>query len=245
MRNTLLTAVLAGVLALQGCSVPHMALESAFKQEAQELPVEGRKVLKPNGKFTIGDYTVANVHRGWKNSGGFNLFGYENIKAKQQHEFSLMSAQGTEWYVFGASRLHEKNLKSSNGISIRLSPNLEYYASYFTSPESGQWHLLTSDPGHYQDRQRFEGELSNGSTVYTVAPVYKFEGKSMPLPDIVGYEFKAGKELLGAVQVLNNGKVWLQPNLPDDTRMVLASAMASLLLYEKLHNSNSSLEPNL
>ncbi|MCX2741948.1 hypothetical protein [Pontibacter anaerobius] len=242
MKKGLLAAVLAGVLALQGCSVPHMAMESSFRQQAQELPVEGRKVLKPNGNFLIGGYTVANVHRGWKNSGGFNLFGYEYVKSRQRHEFSLMSAQGTTWYVFGASRLHEKNLKSNNGISIRLSPNLEYYASYFTSPESGQWHLLTADPGHYQDRRRFEGELSNGSTVYTVAPVYKFEGKTLPLPDIVGYEFKNGTEVLGAVQVLNNGKVWLQPNLTEDTRMVLASTIASLLLYEKLHDTNTSLE---
>ncbi|WP_276498622.1 hypothetical protein [Pontibacter litorisediminis] len=244
MRSILLTAVLAGVLALQSCSVPHMAVEPTFKQQAQELPVEGRKTFKPNGNFSIGDYTVGHVQRGWKNSSGFNLLGYENIKEKQRHEFSVRSAQGAEWYVFGASRLHEKNLKSDNGISIRLSPNLEYYASYFTSPESGQWRLLTADPGHYQDRQRFEGELSNGSKVYTVAPVYKFEGKSLPLPDIVGYEFRAGDQVLGAVQVLNDGKVWLQPNLPGDTRMVLASAMASLLLYEKLHDSNTSLEPN-
>ncbi|PTX22620.1 hypothetical protein C8N40_101446 [Pontibacter mucosus] len=245
MKKGLRTAVLAGLLALQACSMPHMAVEPTFKEQAQELPVEGRKTFKPNGSFAIGNYTVGNVHRGWRNSGGFNLFGYENVKSKQQHEFSLRSAQGTEWYVFGASRLHEKNLKSNNGISIRLSPNLEYYASYFTSPESGQWHLLTADPGHYQDRQRFEGELSNGSTIYAVVPVYKFEGKSMPLPDMVGYEFKAGDQVLGAVQVLNNGKVWLQPDLSDDTRMVLASAMASLLLYEKLHDASTSLEPNL
>ncbi|CAM3558855.1 hypothetical protein POKO110462_09175 [Pontibacter korlensis] len=239
-----MAAVLPGVLALQSCSVPNMAVDSTFKQQAQELPVEGRKTFKPNGNFLIGDYTVANVQRGWKNGGDFNLFGYENVKSKQQHELSLQSAEGREWYIFGASRLHEKNLKSNNGFTIRLSPNLEYYASYFTSPESGQWHLLTADPGHYQDRERFEGELSNGSTVYTVSPVYKFEGKGLPLPDIVGYEVKAGNELLGAVQVLNNGKVWLQPNLTNDTRMVLASAMASLLLYEKLHDSNLSLEPN-
>ncbi|GAB3824070.1 hypothetical protein GCM10028895_31850 [Pontibacter rugosus] len=219
-----------------------MAVEPNFKQQAQELPVEGRKTLKPNGNFRIGDYTVANVHKGWNNSGGFDILGYENVKSKQQYEFNLQSSQGSEWYVFGASKLHEKNLKSTNGSSIRLSPNLEYYSSHFTSPESGQWHLITADPGYYQDRKRFDGALSNGSTIYTVSPVYKFEGKNLPLPDVVGYEFKSGDKVLGAVQVLNNGKAWVQPNLSTDTRMVLTSAMASLLLYEKLQESNTSVE---
>ncbi len=235
---------LAALLAVQACSVPQMAVEPTFKQQAQELPIEGRKTFQPNGNFSIGGYTVANVHKGWKRSGGFNLLGYQNLKSGQQYEFSLRNGQGREWYVFGASRLHEKNLASSNGISIRMAPNLEYYTSHFTSPESGQWHLLTADPGHYQDRKRFEGELSNGSTTYTVSPVYKVEGKGLPLPDIVGYEFKSGTEVLGAVQVLNNGKVWLQPNLSADTRMVLASAMASLLLYDKLYSSDTGIEPN-
>ncbi|GHA66081.1 hypothetical protein [Pontibacter akesuensis] len=241
MKNLLAAAVLAGVLALQGCTVPQMAVEPGFKSQAQELPVEGRKTFKPNGNFSIGDFTVANVHRGWKRSGGFAILGYENLKSQQQYEFSLQNGQGQEWYVFGASRLHEKNLTSNNGISIRLSPNLEYYTSHFTSPESGQWTLLTADPGHYTDRKRFDGELTNGRTRYTVSPVYKFEGKGLPLPDLAGYEFKAGEEVLGAVQVLNNGKVWLKTNLPEDTRMVLTSAMASLLLYEKLQDSNTTL----
>lgn len=229
---------------MQACTVPQMAVSPTLKQQAQELPVEGRKTFKPNGSFKIGEYAVANVYRGWRRSGGFNILGYENLKARQKYEFSLQNGQGDEWYVFGASRIHEKNLTSSNGISIRLAPNLEYYTSHFTSPESGQWHLLIADPGHYQDRKRFDGELTNGSTSYTITPVYNFEGKGLPLPDIVGYEFKAGDKVQAAVQVLNNGKVWLQPTLSSDERMVFTSAMASLLLYDKLYQTRDAGELN-
>ncbi|MCC9166504.1 hypothetical protein [Pontibacter harenae] len=241
MKKSLLLATLVGVLALQSCSVPPMAVESSFKQQAEELPVTGRKAFKPNGRFNVGNYIVANVDRGWKNSGGFSILGYENIKSSQKYQFSLQDGKGDEWYVFGISKLQEKNLKSTNGFSFRVAPSMEYYTSYFTSPESGQWQLLTVDPGHYLERNKFEGGVSNGVTYYEITPVYKFEGKSLPLSDIVGYEFKEGEMVIGAVQVVNNGKVWLQPNLPVDTRMVLASAMASLLLYDKLYASEVAL----
>ena len=206
------------------------------------MPVEGRKVLKPNGDFKIGSFTVANVHRGWRNMGGFSIFSYNNVKARQQYQFSLQNDQGNEWYVFGASKLQEKSLKSDTGVTIRVAPNMEYYASHFTSPESGQWHLLTIDPNDYMRRNKFEGELSNGAITYSIVPVFKFEGKSLPMSNLIGYEFKERNETVGAVQVINNGKVWMKQDLPADTRMVLASAMASLLLYEKLNESTENFE---
>jgi hypothetical protein len=242
MRNYLLLLSLSGTLVLASCSVPPMALESDFKQQAQELPVEGRKVFKPNGSFAIGNYTVANVKRGWVNMSGFSIFSYNNVKASQKYQFSLQNGQGNEWYVFGASKLQHKSLKDNTGVTIEVVPNMEYYASHFTSPESGQWHLLTVDPRHYLERKKFEGELSNGNTTYKIAPVYKFEGKSLPMSEIIGYEFRDGSGVIGAVQVINNGNVWVTPELTSDARMVLASAMASLLLYEKLNETVENTE---
>ncbi|MBC5775850.1 hypothetical protein H8S95_17375 [Pontibacter sp. KCTC 32443] len=244
MKEYLLLASLAGILAFASCSVPPMAVDSDFKQQAEELPVEGRKVFKPNGSFRLGNYTVANVKRGWVNMGGFSIFSYNNVKASQQYQFSLQSTEGNEWFVFGASKLQEKSLKDNTGVTIEVAPNMEYYASHFTSPESGQWHLLTIDPRHYLERKKFEGELSNGKTTYKIAPVYKFEGKTLPMSEIIGYEFRDENGVAGAVQVVNNGKAWMKPELTTDTRMVLASAMASLLLYDKLNESVESFELN-
>lgn len=199
--------------------------------------MEGRKAFKPNGSFTIGGYTVANVNRGWKNAGGFSILGYESIKQSQRYEFSLQSPAGSQWFVFGASRLQEKNLRSDKGITLAVGKNLEYFSSHFTSPESGQWRLLTVDPGQYLMRKKFEGELSNGIDLYKVVPVYKLEDAKLPSADIVGYEFRKGDVRMAAVQVINKGKVWLAPDLGNDTRLVLLSAAASLLLYDQLHDT--------
>ncbi len=237
MKKYLLIATLASVFVFTSCSVPQMALESNFKEQARELPIEGRKTLKPNGDFTIGNYTVGNIKRGWVRKSGYSIFGYNDEEATQKYQLSLQHPDGSQWYIFAASYLGITSLQDGKGLTIELEPNKEFYASEFTSPESGNWHLVTIDPRHYFKRKDFTGELSNGSTTFKVEPVYKFEGKSLPLSEIVGYEFKDGEAIVGAVQVINNGKVWLKPNLQEDTQMVLASAMASLLLYNKLEES--------
>jgi len=244
MKKHLLAASLACALALTNCTVPQMAVAPEFQQNAEVLPVTGRKVLKPNGDFQIGHYTVANVHRGWRNMSGFSIFSYNNIQAKQQYEFSLQDGKGSEWYVFGASKIKDKSLRSNTGVTLDVAPNIEYYASHFTSPESGQWHLLTLDPDQYLERKKFEGELTNRRTTYTIAPVYTFAGKGLPMPYVIGYEFKDGDKVVGAVQVINNGNVWVSPQLTPDARMVLTSGMASLLLYEKLNEAVENFEFN-
>jgi len=237
MKNYLIIASLAVATILPGCTVPQMAVESNFKQQAEELPVKGRKAFKPNGSFIVGNYTVANVERGWVKQSGFSIFGYHDEKATQKYQLSLQNGQGSEWYIFGASYLGIKSLQDGKDLTIELDPAKEYYASHFTSPESGSWRLVTLDPRHYLERKNFEGELSNGNTTFKIAPVYQFEGKSLPMSEIIGYEFRDAGGVVGAVQVINNGKVWLKPELGQDTRMVLASAMASLLLYNKLDES--------
>ncbi|WP_299706881.1 hypothetical protein [uncultured Pontibacter sp.] len=241
MRKALLSVALAGVLVLPSCTLPNMAMEPTFKEQAQELPVEGRKAFKPNGSFMIGDYRVANVNRGWKNAGGFSIFGYENIKMNQRYEFSLQSPAGEQWFAFGASQLQEKNLRSDNGITLAVGKNLEYFVTHFTSPVSGPWRLLTVDPGQYLMRKKFEGELSNGIDSYKVAPIYKMEDSKLPIGDIVGYEFLREDERMAAVQVINHGKVWLAPDLDEDTRMILVTAAASLLLYDKLQGTTDEM----
>jgi hypothetical protein len=221
-----------------------MAVEPIFKNQAQEIPITGRKTFKPNGSFRIGDYEVQHVKRGWRRTSGFSIFIYENIKASQRYEFSLQPPAGSEWNIFAAARLQQKSLNTKNGITITLSPNYEYFGSHFSSPESGNWHLLTVDPGNYQLRKKFEGELSNGKQYFKVVPVYHFEGHKIPSGDILGYEFWQDTTRLASVQVINNGKAWIKPGLPADTHMVLTSAMASLLLYDKLNDPSNPLALN-
>lgn len=241
MKKYLLITAIAATCSITGCTMPPMALDSSFKQEAEELPIEGRKFYKPNGKFSIGSYQVTDVKRGWKRESGFSIFVYENVKASQRYQLSVQDSAGQKWYIYAAANLHEKSL-NMDGWKFNLAPNLEYYASYFTSPESNAWRFITADPGHYFNREDFEGQLSNGEMTFTVKPVYNFEGKSFPLSEIIGYEFLLDDEAQAAVQVLNGGKVWMRPGLSSDLKMIFASASASLLLYDKLKDAEGDIE---
>ncbi|NEM96505.1 hypothetical protein [Pontibacter burrus] len=237
MKKHLIIASLAVATTLSACTVPQMAVESSFKQQAEELPIAGRNMFKPNGSFTIGNYTVVNVKRGWVQKSSTNIFGYNENEARQKYQLTLQNEQGQQWSVASASYLGIKSWEDGNGLTIELSPNMEYYASQIISPDGEEWRVLTIDPRHYFKRKDFVGELTNGSTTFKLEPVYKFEGKSLPLSEIVGYAFRDANGMVGAVQVINGGKVWLKPDLQADTRAVVASAMASFLLYNKIEES--------
>jgi len=241
MKKYLLIAAIAGTNTFTGCTLPPIVLESSFKQEAEELPIEGRKFFKPNGRFMIGSYLVTDIKRGWRKSSGFSLFIYEKVKASQQYQLSVQDNTGQKWNIYAAADLQEKSL-NMGGWKFDVAPNLEYYASYFTSPESNAWRFITADPGHYMARKDFRGELSNAEMTFKVIPVYKFEGNNFPASDIIGYEFLLDDEAQAAVQVLNGGKVWMKPGLSSDLKMVIASAAASLLLYEKLKDAEGDIE---
>lgn len=148
MKKYLYLAAVLGVISLAGCTVPPMALDSSFKEQAEELPIAGRKVFKPNGNFTIGSYVVSDIRRGWRKSSGFSLFIYDNIKSNQQYELSVQDDAGHKWYIYAAANLEERSI-NFDGWDFDVSPNVEYYASYFTSPESNAWRFITADPGHY------------------------------------------------------------------------------------------------
>jgi hypothetical protein len=50
----------------------------------------------------------------------------------------------------------------------------------------------------------------------------------------LGYEFVYKDQAIGAVETINNGKVWFKNDLQDDLKLVLASLSSSLLLRTSL-----------
>jgi hypothetical protein len=52
-----------------------------------------------------------------------------------------------------------------------------------------------------------------------------------------GYEFRDADGVIGAVEVLNRGAVWLSGDLGAERRRTLAAASAALLLLEDLRST--------
>ena len=78
------------------------------------------------------------------------------------------------------------------------------------------------------------GEFSDGGTVYRVEGTYRLAGTPMPLSTPAGFLFREGHRPTAAVEVINQGVVFLARDLDPARRHALACASAAMLLYRDI-----------
>jgi hypothetical protein len=79
------------------------------------------------------------------------------------------------------------------------------------------------------------GFVRKGTETIEVNGIKKLEnGKPSLAYKFWGYEFIYNGQPVGAVEIVNNGNVWVKNNLPEDLKLVLASISSSLLLRTSL-----------
>ena len=76
-----------------------------------------------------------------------------------------------------------------------------------------------------------EGNIDFGVTHWHVQSVNRIEGARSP-GNIVGYEILRDKEVVAAVQLINDWRVWMSPDLTTLEQDRIASVMMALLVYE-------------
>jgi hypothetical protein len=79
-----------------------------------------------------------------------------------------------------------------------------------------------------------DGFLSDGAVRISLKGTRKLAGTTLPLTEATGYLFYGDQGLVGAVDVLNQGSVWIAKDLPDPMGTALAAAASALLLYRDL-----------
>ena len=79
---------------------------------------------------------------------------------------------------------------------------------------------------------------SNKGEKITIRAVKKIKGQANWINiDVHGYEFVQSGRAIGAVSLLNNGRVWMNNEITDDTKLVLSSVMTGLLVRHSLSES--------
>ncbi|AKQ47254.1 hypothetical protein TH63_19000 [Rufibacter radiotolerans] len=239
----LLTALSAGLLT--SCTVAEMYQSDTLLQTNREVPLEGRKFIRLKQDFKIGSFAVDGVHRGWTRVWEQGLGPLAFKSARQRFEFTLVDSTGASTYVSCQAGINSSEVQLGKVVSVSLGgDDREVFVSTLHVPNSSAWQLITKDPGHPLSFQSFLGVLQNGDKEIMVEPVYRYKSKHrVEAGEILGYEFKSGQEVLGAVQVINKGKVWVNKDLDFQEQRLISAAAAALLLYQKLENTMPA-EPN-
>lgn len=203
---------------------------------AERLPVKGRQGWKIVERVQFGDYDLYEVRRSWTTGGdlrvGRVLF-YEGSKRRQTFGFTLAGPDGAVWHGGAATNLRRHALER-DGFEIALRDKSGFAA--VLQPDSAPDDEWTLDLTETFDRP-LKGTLTRGERAIVVTGTNKLAGTPLPLDETTGYVFEAGGKPVAAVEVINNGAVWIAENIDPALRGPVTTAIAALLLFEELRKT--------
>jgi hypothetical protein len=213
-----------------------MALPPSLAAQGTAWPVEGRQGFQLRERIRFGTYEATDVSRGWTRSMSLQLGPYGRYKAGKRFEFTLREPDAPAWQATCATDLDHQSLSTfisevRLGVTVGLTFKRSFTALLQREGGGTPWKLLlvqgASDPC-------LHGVLTDGVTSIAVAGTQALEGSPIPLGEASGYVFSVQGEPIGAVEVINDGAVWLLPGAAPDWRSTMAAASAALLLYREL-----------
>jgi len=228
---------LSSLFGLVACTTARMARPPEFSASAVEMPVTGRQGFSLSESFRFGPYHVSDVHRGWRVTTSWGILGYGSSKSEQPFEFKLRAHDGAIWRAHCASGVRWKEMEFNNFMDTGgvLEWELSSHALFtceFSLPDGKRpWRMVMK-----QETQDLvmDGLLGDGATRIFVKGTRELEGGAWPLTEATGYLFHRDQDLVGAVDVLNQGAVWMKKDLSADMRGAVAAAASALLLYRDL-----------
>ncbi|HUG11807.1 MAG TPA: hypothetical protein VMM36_12370 [Opitutaceae bacterium] len=239
-RPILVTLFLLHILAI---AVPATAMlkEAAMRLPAElatveRVPVKGRQGWKLVERVQFGDCDVYEVRRSFTKGGDLRVgrvVFYEGSKRRQTFGFTLAGPDGAVWHGGAATNVRrhaldhdgfEIALRDRSGFMARLEPD--------AAPDDG-W---TLDLTETFDRP-LKGTLKRGERTITVTGTNKLAATPLPLDETTGYVFESGGKPVAAVEVINNGAVWISSTIDASDRAPVTAAIAALLLFEELRKT--------
>jgi hypothetical protein len=125
---------------------------------------------------------------------------------------------------------------SSDLFSFTVETKDLFTASIVDSDGSKIYNLFVANRDDFRKNGKYVGLITSAdSEPIMIVPVRKLQHQKTVGMDVVGFEFKEGQKLIGAVETLNGGRVWIDHSLEDSRKLLLAAASAALLLQSDLH----------
>lgn len=222
-------------------SLAALPLQAGLKEAAMALPaelasaprlaVQGRQGWKLTERLAFGEFTVTDVQRSLTKGSDLQILFYEGSKRRQTFGFALTEAGRPLGRGAAATNLHRRALESDDGFEIELRNRSGFSARLVpTATPTAEWTLELVEK---RDKP-LEGTLRQGARTIAVSGTNRLAGTRFPLGETSGYVFTLNHRPIAAVEVINNGAVWLAADLAPDVRVAVAHAAAALLLFEEL-----------
>ena len=213
-------------LALSSCQTAQIQLAPDLAA-VTPLSVQGANPRRWNAPISFGPWATTEVREGLTWDFGYRLLGIDASFAFQPYRLAITSGNGTVQAecITRAAALSRKDL--SVDPSFGRIPAL---ACGFRGDREGTLRVNTTA------MNREEGEIVFGASRWNIRSVHKFAGSSLPSGDPIGYEILRDNRVIGTVETINRGRVWMDSSLAVEEQGRLAAIATAILLYQPAKN---------
>jgi len=218
------------LVALQACKTPNIRIHPDLKAESTKYAVQGRQGWMINQVVTFGDFSTSRIKRGWTVK--YDLpFIVRFQGASEKLSYTQYDADSNRAEVSAIGKFRSTELPFINeyfGIPLDYK---HYFAGTVYLPASGRhYDFILYNPNNNWVVLKTNGYIKGNQMDYNIVGVRKFEGKKTWSIENFGYEFYDGPQPRAAVEIINNGKVWLHDALSQEHKLVLAAVSTALMI---------------
>jgi hypothetical protein len=212
---------------LSACTVATMKIDPELAGRTEPLSVTGHNPRLWNRPLAFGPFRTEQVSEGgeWRWAGP--LLGGEAGVAWQRYRLTLTDGEQRIQAACKTRRVFFERDGWSIDPSLGRLPALQCALR----PETGgdAWVLTLRNSG-----PRFSGSLEpeGGGTAITLKSAHRAEGGIVDSADPVGFTIEQNGAVIGAVETINRGRVWIDPSVAGTGRLRAAAAAAALLLFD-------------
>jgi hypothetical protein len=199
---------------------------------AEAMPVAGRQGLRIQQRFQFGPYQAHQVERSWTR--GRDHGSSARVRQfERRQDYSFRVARDGEDLWFTSCRVSLDVLRLDVG-GAQISPTDESVLACTLRSLAGreEWEMEAS--GRWE--RPLVGSIRRGAERMELVGTDRLQ-HWVATGSTTGYEIRSGSRVVGAVEVINRGAVWLAPDLADDRRDLLAAVGSALLLLEDLRET--------
>lgn len=234
-----LRTLLLASLSLAACAPVRMAVPDHLTHEAKAMPVVKTPAFWIFGlkTMTFGSYRMTDYHQGWTSTNRVEVGPFDASRARQRFEFKLTPDQGNTWQGrcgVAASRKEVSGKVGGGALAYELDSRASLNCT-FKEKGAGSWTMALSlqEIGIDGD-PLLAGVLTDGKRRFRVEGTDEAAGTSFTSGDCTGYSIKDEGRVLGAVQVINDPRVWMDPAAEPELGPPLALVSTALLLQPDL-----------
>lgn len=226
------------------CKTATVSLEEGFAQRSVFYNVEGKNGWQVNQVLKFGPFETTKIDRSMTFSYHVPLL-VDFSGSRESLAFSVFDKENKTGVSFlGDSRMKDVHLSAAKGYFQVPIKQQDVFAGalIFSQPELKRYDFFLLNPNDQQFNAKCQGVLlKDGKEHFVMKGITKLEGSRIPQTQVFGYEFYRGDKVIGAVDIMNKGIVWMENSLSQEDRMLIAGLSTGLLVRNNMQEAVENL----